>query len=164
MIEIRYMCLKWSARELWSENFEILIFIECRTLNYIGPMTCRFFHSHQNICNSDHDLPTKSIACLRKNYKLTCREFISKHVESIASKIDPELDIVDEIERQVKKHLSSSQIRPNDPKAASGRLLFLLDGLDEITGVASLSRCTLNILLAPPFNIMFAPTLEITFA
>ena len=37
------MCLKWSAHELWSENFEILIFIECRTLNYIGPMTCRFF-------------------------------------------------------------------------------------------------------------------------
>ena len=31
----------------------------------------------------------------------TCREFISKHVESIATKIDPELDIVDEIERQV---------------------------------------------------------------
>ena len=43
------MCLKWSAHELWSENFEILIFIECRTLNYIGPMTCRFFsHSDQN--------------------------------------------------------------------------------------------------------------------
>ena len=43
VIKIRYMCLKWSAHELWSENFEILIFIECRTLNYIGPMTCRFF-------------------------------------------------------------------------------------------------------------------------
>lgn len=95
---LKYMCLKWSAHELWSENFEILIFIECRTLNYIGPMTCR--------------------------------EFISKHVESIATKIDPELDIVEEIERQ----------------AASGRLLFLLDGLDEITGVASLSS------LNPKYN------------
>ena len=33
---------------------------------------------------------------------MICREFISKHVESIATKIDPELDIVEEIERQVK--------------------------------------------------------------
>ena len=41
---VRYMCLKWSSHELWSENFEILIFIECRTLNYIGPMTCRWDH------------------------------------------------------------------------------------------------------------------------
>ena len=43
----------------------------------------------------------------------------------------------------------------NDPKAASGRLLFLLDGLDEITGVASLSRCALNItieLMSPPHH------------
>ena len=43
------MCLKWSAHELWSENFEILIFIECRTLNYIGPMTCRFFSTQIKI-------------------------------------------------------------------------------------------------------------------
>ena len=69
------------------------------------------FHSHQNICNSDHDLPNKKIiACHTLNHKLTCREFISKHVERIATKIDPELDIVDEIERQVKRHLSSSQM------------------------------------------------------
>ena len=41
----------------------------------------------------------------------------------------------------------------NDPKAASGRLLFLLDGLDEITGVASLSRCALNITIATSLKI-----------
>ena len=39
---LKYMCLKWSARELWAESFEILIFIECRTLNYIGATTARW--------------------------------------------------------------------------------------------------------------------------
>ena len=111
MIEIRYMCLKWSARELWSENFEILIFIECRTLNYIGPMTCRFFiHIKVFFILIMIYQQNSLLAETSQNYKLTCREFISKHVESIASKIDPELDIVDEIERQVAKHLSSSMV------------------------------------------------------
>ena len=75
---------------------------------------------------------------------MICREFISKHVESIATKIDPELDIVEEIERQVKS--AKPFVTIPDRKAASGRLLFLLDGLDEITGVASLSRFLSTIL------------------
>lgn len=95
---LKYMCLKWSEKELWADNFDILIFIECRTLNHLGSMTCR--------------------------------EFISKHVENVSSKIDPEINIVDEIESH----------------ASKGRLLFLLDGLDEITGVASLSN------LNPKYN------------
>ena len=81
---------------------------------------------------------------------MICREFISKHVESIATKIDPELDIVEEIERQVKSFFLVKGAKPfvtfPDRKAASGRLLFLLDGLDEITGVASLSRFLSTIL------------------
>ena len=138
----RYMCLKWSSHELWSENFEILIFIECRTLNYIGPMTCRSDHfvkqSHDwftfsiqtahttthhttpHHTTTHHTTPNITITCrpshlsnqhhdhlnspprTTTNLVLTCREFISKHVESVAAKIDPELDIVDEIERQVR--------------------------------------------------------------
>ena len=84
---------------------------------------------------------------------MICREFISKHVESIATKIDPELDIVEEIERQVKSFFVFFLVKGAKPfvtfpdrKAASGRLLFLLDGLDEITGVASLSRFLSTIL------------------
>ena len=51
---LKYMCLQWSARQLWTDSFDILIFIECRTLNHLGSMTCR--------------------------------EFISKHVEGILAK------------------------------------------------------------------------------
>jgi len=89
---LKYMCLQWSGRQLWANLFDILIFIECRTLNQLGDMTCR--------------------------------EFISKHVENVSKKVDPETNIVHEIESH----------------ASKGRLLFLLDGLDEITGVASLSN------------------------
>ena len=30
---LKYMCMKWGCQELWSENFDILLFVECRTLN-----------------------------------------------------------------------------------------------------------------------------------
>ena len=87
---LKYMCLKCGLRDLWLDNFDVLIFIECRTLNHLGPMTGR--------------------------------EFVVKHMESVAEKMEPGTDLMEEV-----RH-----------KAAVGRLLFLLDGLDEITGVASL--------------------------
>ena len=65
------------------------------------------FHSDQNIVHSDKTIFTQTKIFFTQTMYLkfltttTCREFISKHVESIATKIDPELDIVDEIERQV---------------------------------------------------------------
>lgn len=30
---LKYMCMKWGCQELWSENFDVLLFVECRTLN-----------------------------------------------------------------------------------------------------------------------------------
>ena len=64
---LKYMCLQWSQGELWAENFDILIFIECRTLNHLGSMSCR--------------------------------EFLKKHVEYVLNKIDPEADVVADIEK-----------------------------------------------------------------
>ena len=64
---LKYMCLQWSEGELWAENFDILIFIECRTLNHLGSMSCR--------------------------------EFLKKHVEYVLNKIDPEADVVADIEK-----------------------------------------------------------------
>ena len=90
---LKYMCLQWSGRQLWANLFDILIFIECRTLNQLGDMTFR--------------------------------EFISKHVENVSKKVDPETNIV--------------------------------HGLDEITGVASLSN--LNPKYAPD---EFLSVLELT--
>ena len=40
---LKYMCMKWGCEELWADNFDVLIFIECRTLNRLGPMTGRQF-------------------------------------------------------------------------------------------------------------------------
>ncbi|XP_023321296.1 NACHT, LRR and PYD domains-containing protein 12 [Eurytemora carolleeae] len=89
---LKYMCLKWSNRELWLENFDFLIFIECRTLNHIGSMSSK--------------------------------EFICKLLHESAKKADPSIDVFSEI-----LHF-----------AGVGRLLFLLDGLDEITDVANLTN------------------------
>ena len=91
---LKYMCLQWSEGLLWTDNFDILIFIECRTLNYLGPMSCK--------------------------------EFLKKHVEYVLPKVDPGSDVVSDIEAT----------------ASKGRLLFLIDGLDEITGVAALASLT----------------------
>ena len=30
---LKYMCMKWGCQELWAENFDVLLFVECRTLN-----------------------------------------------------------------------------------------------------------------------------------
>ena len=95
---LKYMCLQWSEGDLWSDNFDILIFIECRTLNHLGSMSCR--------------------------------DFLKKHVEYVLNKIDPEADVISDIESV----------------AARGRLLFLIDGLDEITGASQLSS------LAPKYS------------
>jgi len=91
---LKYMCLQWSEGDLWSDNFDILIFIECRTLNHLGSMSCR--------------------------------DFLKKHVEYVLNKIDPEADVIADIESV----------------AAKGRLLFLIDGLDEITGASQLASLT----------------------
>lgn len=40
---LKYMCMKWGCDELWAENFDVLLFIECRTLNRLGAMTGRQF-------------------------------------------------------------------------------------------------------------------------
>ena len=36
---LKYMCMKWGCNELWGSNFDVLIFVECRTLNRLGSMT-----------------------------------------------------------------------------------------------------------------------------
>ena len=30
---LKYMCMKWGCHELWTDNFDVLLFVECRTLN-----------------------------------------------------------------------------------------------------------------------------------
>ncbi len=40
---LKYMCMKWGCDELWSSNFDVLLFVECRTLNRLGAMTGRQF-------------------------------------------------------------------------------------------------------------------------
>ena len=30
---LKYMCMKWGCHELWTDNFDIMLFVECRTLN-----------------------------------------------------------------------------------------------------------------------------------
>ena len=106
---LKYMCLQWSEGELWADNFDILIFIECRTLNHLGAMSCR--------------------------------DFLKKHVEYVLNKIDPEADVVAEIEKVSDSfdtcYELTSCFRPQ--VASQGRLLFLIDGLDEITGVSQLA-------------------------
>ena len=36
---LKYMCMKWGCHELWTDNFDIMLFVECRTLNRLGSMT-----------------------------------------------------------------------------------------------------------------------------
>ena len=40
---LKYMCMKWGCQELWNDNFDIMMFVECRTLNRLGKMTGRQF-------------------------------------------------------------------------------------------------------------------------
>ena len=40
---LKYMCMKWGCGELWNSNFDVLVFVECRTLNRLGSMTGRGF-------------------------------------------------------------------------------------------------------------------------
>ena len=51
---------------------------------------------------------------------MSCRDFLRKHVEYVLNKIDPEADVVADIEAV----------------ASRGRLLFLIDGLDEVCDAA----------------------------
>ena len=38
---LKYMCMKWGVGELWTDNFDIMMFLECRTLNRLGQMSGR---------------------------------------------------------------------------------------------------------------------------
>ena len=40
---LKYMCMKWGCNELWNSNFDVLVFVECRTLNRLGSMTGKEF-------------------------------------------------------------------------------------------------------------------------
>jgi len=115
---LKYMCMKWGCQELWTDNFDVLLFVECRTLNRLGPMTGR--------------------------------EFLEKMLEPIKDKLGPARyqagtgDIKDDME--------DPDETPHDPyteedilielsrKAAAGRVLLLLDGLDEVHGVGTLDQ------------------------
>ncbi len=96
---LKYMCMKWGCDELWAANFDVLIFVECRTLNRLGNMTGK--------------------------------QFLSQLLQPVADKValeeeamaDPQQNLIDELAR----------------RAAAGRVLLLLDGLDEVHGVGQLS-------------------------
>ena len=48
---LKYMCMKWGCNELWSSNFDVLIFVECRTLNRLGSMTGTQFLDKARVSN-----------------------------------------------------------------------------------------------------------------
>ena len=96
---LKYMCMKWGCNELWNSNFDVLIFVECRTLNRLGSMTGR--------------------------------KFMSEILGAIENKVSLE-DTIEEEERSEFAELAK--------KAAAGRVLLLLDGLDEIHGVGNLAN------------------------
>lgn len=96
---LKYMCMKWGCSELWSSNFDVLIFVECRTLNRLGSMTGR--------------------------------EFMSKFLEPIEGKVSVDESMLEDEESSLFDELTK--------RAAAGRVLILLDGLDEVHGVGSLA-------------------------
>ncbi|QQP49606.1 Putative LOC101236297, partial [Caligus rogercresseyi] len=88
---LKYMCMKWGCQELWNSNFDVIAFVECRTLNRLG--------------------------------HLTGKEFLRKIL------LDPGFEaFLEELAL----------------KAATGRVLLLLDGLDEVHGVAHLNNIPLG--------------------
>ena len=48
---LKYMCMKWGGNELWGSNFDVLIFVECRTLNRLGSMTGTQFMDKGSVSN-----------------------------------------------------------------------------------------------------------------
>lgn len=92
---LKYMCMKWGCEELWSANFDVLLFIECRTLNRLGHMTGK--------------------------------EFLLRTLEPINVNVtydEEDEDLFTELTR----------------KAGAGRVLLLLDGLDEVHNVGQLAK------------------------
>jgi hypothetical protein len=105
---LKYMCMKWGCNELWASNFDVLIFVECRTLNRLGSMSGR--------------------------------QFLEKILEPIDGKV--ELDPVVEDEEGGSSEVEEARTLINQltKKAGAGRLLLLLDGLDEVHGVGNLAQ------------------------
>jgi len=111
---LKYMCMKWGVGEMWTENFDIMLFVECRTLNRLGHMTGR--------------------------------EFLEKVLEPIrprvgAERFDPEYgkDILSAGTTD-EEELMEDVIEELTRKASIGRVLILLDGLDEVHGVGTLAE------------------------
>ena len=99
---------------MWTENFDIMLFVECRTLNRLGHMTGR--------------------------------EFLEKVLEPIrprvgAERFDPEYgkDILSAGTTD-EEELMEDVIEELTRKASIGRVLILLDGLDEVHGVGTLAE------------------------
>lgn len=115
---LKYMCMKWGCQELWSENFDILLFVECRTLNRLGDMTGRQFL--EKMLEPIKDQLGKG------RYKANEGDIKDSMEDPDENSHDPfeEEDILVELSR----------------KAAAGRVLLLLDGLDEVHGVGSLAN------------------------
>ena len=115
---LKYMCMKWGCQELWTENFDILLFVECRTLNRLGSMTGREFLEKMLEPIKDKLGPGR--------YKASTGDIKDSMDDPAENSHDPyeEEDILVELSR----------------KAAAGRVLLLLDGLDEVHGVANLAN------------------------
>lgn len=112
---LKYMCMKWGCQELWSENFDVLLFVECRTLNRLGAMTGR--------------------------------QFLEKMLEPIKDKLGTaryavgQGDIKDDMDLESEHDIYKEEdiLIELSRKAAAGRVLILLDGLDEVHGVGALA-------------------------
>ena len=99
---LKYMCMKWGCNELWTSNFDVLIFVECRTLNRLG--------------------------------SLTGRQFMSKILEPVENKVRLECCLSDDSLTSQHGLLDELTV-----KAGAGRVLLLLDGLDEVHDVGNLA-------------------------
>lgn len=111
---LKYMCMKWGCSELWAANFDALIFVECRTLNRLGPMTGR--------------------------------EFMAKLLENVEGKVNLGEDEAEGRETSSMTGEEKGDVDKDEQllniltrKAGAGRVLLLLDGLDEIHGVGNLA-------------------------
>ena len=108
---LKYMCMKWGCEELWNSNFDVLIFVECRTLNRLGPMSGKEFLTK---------ILLDPIPELRRKYEMM--------------KNDDDSDENNE-EDDIGGFWEELTL-----KAAAGRVLVLLDGLDEVHGVGHLNN------------------------
>ncbi|CAB4065157.1 unnamed protein product [Lepeophtheirus salmonis] len=114
---LKYMCMKWGCQELWNSNFDVIAFVECRTLNRLGPLTGKEFLKK---------ILLDPVKDLRNKYGVN--EF-EKETEG---------------DEETKSEGFDSFFQELALKAATGRVLLLLDGLDEVHGVANLNNIPLG--------------------